>query len=385
MLRTNSMLIFLISVLMVSSCIKPYDPDIQSLDAERFVVTGQVTDRDGLQKVNVSMTSPIGDPQYLPVTGCAVVITDINGMEFPMNEIGNGDYQCLIDPAFLVPGTSFMVKITTPGGEVINSDFDQLTQGPEVDSIYFVRKDIQGQSIGQIFKGIQFYIDLDASSGDSHYYRWEEIETWEYHADYPLIWYYDGSIHQVSPPDYSRKVCWSTTKVPEIYTLSTDNLVENKYNMLPIHFVNNRSSRLMYGYSLLIKQYALSEAAYIYWDQLRINSNLQGGLYAKQPIAIKGNLHNLTNPTQVVLGFFGASSLKTKRIFIRSVPDLLLNFSTLCYPDTLKRGFADFGPGDYPVYLKGDQAAYKMIQLGEECVNCLKLGGTNVKPDFWPN
>ncbi len=386
-IRINLMFPFLMMALLVSSCIKPFNPDINPRDVQKYVITGQLTDDGGAQTLNVSMTSLIGDPKYLPVTGCSVKILDNKGNEFPMQDMGLGDYTTMINPGLIVAGISYKVKLTTPTGDVIESDFDQMNECPKVDSVYFLRKDLPGKNPGQLTRGIQFYVDLNAAGFESHYYRWEAVETWEYHAEYPLEWYYDGKVHKVSPPDYSRQVCWSTLKVADIFTLSTNNLVENKYAMLPLHFVSNRTSRLAYGYSLLIKQYALSEAAYIYWDQLRINSSQEGGLYAKQPLKLKGNLHNLTHPEVDVLGFFGATSMKSKRIFIRNVPGLLLDFNTYCNPVFLVRGFAALGLDDYPVYLMTDKLTknYTLTQLSEECVNCLSLGGKNVKPDFWPH
>ena len=108
----------------------------------------------------------------------------------------------------------------------------------------------------------------------------------------------------------------------------------------------------MYGYSLLINQFALSEAAFSYWDQLRINSVNQGGLYEKQPLSIKGNLHNNTNPDQEVLGFFSASSVKSKRIFVKAVKNFEFDFSTYCAPDPLGFvGLKAIEPSEYPAFL----------------------------------
>lgn len=376
------MLSFLM-LLVVSSCIKSFVPEIRSADKQKYVVVGQVLMGSGLQTVSVSMTSHIDDPQYLPVTGCSVKILDDKGNIFSLNEMNIGNYLTWIDPVFLTPGASFKVEVVTPLGEKINSDYDLLTECPEVDSIYFARKDIPGNNPGQITRGIQFYIELNGTASDSRNYRWEAIETWEYHADYPLEWYFDGTTHHVSPPDYSRNVCWSTTLVQNIFTLSTDNLVVNKYNMFPLHYVSNRTSRLMYGYSLLINQYALSKEAYIYWDQLRLNSSQEGGLYTKQPLPIHGNMHNLTHPEEDVLGYFGATSMKSKRIFIRNVPGLLLDFSTGC--SLYRPPFGPESPDEYPIYLVKDGNGNTIYHISEECVNCLLLGGTNVKPDFWPN
>lgn len=383
--RNKLKLFFLMPVILAVSCIKIYDPVISSADEKKYVVSGQITDLDSLQVVNVSVTSEISDPGYIPVTGCTVKILDDRGNVFDLADRENGDYAVWIDPVYILPGISYKVEVTMPDGEQISSDYDTLSECPPVDSVYFIRKDLEGSEPGVYTLGIQFYIDLNAQQYSSRYYRWEAYETWEYHADYPLEWYYDGTIHHVSPPDYSRKVCWITKKVPSIFTLTTNNLAENRYRLLPLHYVNNRSSRLMYGYSLLIKQYSVSEKAYIYWDQLRINSVQTGGLYEKQPLAISGNMHNLTHPDQKVLGFFGAASINAKRIFVQNVPDLPLDFSTICNPTVMRKGLAEVTPRDYPAYLMGDEHGYRLIWLNEECVNCLRLGGTNIKPGFWPN
>jgi len=50
---------------------------------------------------------------------------------------------------------------------------------PEVDSVYYLRKDIFTDIPGEVAKGIQFYVDLDGGDINSHYFRWELIETWE--------------------------------------------------------------------------------------------------------------------------------------------------------------------------------------------------------------
>ncbi len=387
MRRIDTILFLIIVTVGASSCVKFYDPEIHAQDANKYVVNGQITDEDGHQKVNVSMTSSISDPKYIPVTGCTVTINDHHGNNFLMSDAGKGDYLTTIDSSFLISGDSFKVQVMTPSGDILESDYDNFPHGPEMDSVYFLREDQDGNIPNRpelTLKGIQFYIDLKGTDTDSRFYRWEEIETWEYHSDYPLEWYYDGEVHHVSPPDYSRKVCWSTRKIPNVFTLSTDNLAENKYLNFPLHFVTNQSSRLAYGYSLLIKQFALSEAGYNYWDQLRINSDQPGGLYEKQPLSIKGNMHNLTHPENEVLGFFGAASVKARRIFVQNVPDLTIEFETYCNFFPLRIGLKEITPSEYPAYLFGNEEGYSLTVMSPECVNCLLLGGTNVKPIFWP-
>ncbi len=371
-------------MLALSSCVKVYSPKIKGLDLNKYVVSGQVTLGKNTQTVNVSLTSSINTPTYKPVTGCNVAITDIKDNRFPMVYMGKGNYSTMIAPKYLVPGNAFKVNVITPEGDSIVSDYDTLTSAPPVDSIYYLRKDVESPIPGQSTQGIQFYIDLNGTNANSHYYRWKIYETWEYHSRYLREWYYDGTLHHIYPPDSSRHICWHTRQIPEIFTLSTDNLSQNKYNDFQLQYVDNTTSKLAYGYSMLVEQMSLSKAAYNYWDQLRTNSTQEGGLYEKQPIAIIGNMHNLTHPKNDVLGFFNVVSATYKRIFIPNVPGLQLNFDTYCSSVILRFGVKGIPPSDYPVYLQSGPNGPLPIWLSDECVDCLVLGGTNVKPLFWP-
>jgi hypothetical protein len=155
------------------------------------------------------------------------------------------------------------------------------------------------------------------------------------------------------------------------------------YQKFPLNFVDNKSARLHYGYSLLVKQFALSESAYYYWEQLRINSNEQGGMYSKQPLAIKGNMTNITNPDHSVLGFFEATSVRSKRVFASNIENLEIEDSPICAPLFLRFGFRDIEEREYPAdFIWVNGAVYT---LQEPCVNCLIFGGSNSKPIFWPD
>jgi hypothetical protein len=358
-----------------------YAPEIKSQDVYKLVVSGTISDQSNSQTLSISQATSVNNPLKIPVTGCTVTISDDQGHLFPMTDSANGNYGVWIDPQYLVDGNSFKVEILTPDGSKIVSDYDKYSTCPEIDSVYYIRKDLATVDPDENVKGIQFYVDLDGKNTDSHYYRWDLVETWEYHSEYPIEWYYNYGIHRTYPPDYSKSICWRTSQVPNIYLLSTKNLIANKYKLSALNFVDNKNPRLVYGYSLLVKQNSLSEAAYKYWNLLRSNSTRQGGLYEKQPLAAEGNLHNITHPEQGVLGFFGASSIKSKRIFVRNVENLIMENPSSCgFHAATQNELSSLKP-DYLVYVLMDTVTY-VLEKG--CVDCRDLYGTTVKPDFWP-
>lgn len=379
----------IISILLLitfSSCIRVYTPKIKGSDLNKYVVNGQVTTGTLTQTVNISQTAPISDPSYKPVAGCKVTIQDNEQHNFKMVDLENGSYSTLIPPQYLVPGHVFRINIITPDRDSIVSDYDTLQPVPPIDSIYYHIKTITDRATGKYNPGIQFYLNFKGTNADSRYYRWDVFETWEYHAEYPLQYYYDGTLHHVSPPDYSRYTCWHTRKIPEIFTVTTANLSQNKYDKLKLQHVTSNGLKLVVGYSMLVEQFALSKEAYSFWNQMRINSTQNGGLYEKQPITIRGNLHDITHPGKGVLGFFSAESASSKRIFIRHVPGLTLNYLYICNERGLRYGYRMIPKSAYPAYIKaGRDGLPTSIWLTHGCIDCMILGGDTIKPSFWPN
>jgi len=382
--RKITYILILALLWMVNACIKPYDPQIDEDTTIKYVVAGRITDTEGWHEVSVSLSSPLEHPDYLPVSGCLVNIQDDRGNSFELHEFEPGSYRVWIEKTFLNPGTSYKVSVLTPDGTQLESSFDKMTECPPLDSVYYILEDLPTKDPSVFHRVMQIYVDLQGEGYPGRYYKWEIIETWEYHSANALEYYYDGSFHKVDPVDSSNYYCWITGLKPEVYTISTTSLGTNTYLQYPLNWIDGESSRLGVLYSMFLRQMALSEEAYNYWEQLRINSTQEGGLYEKQPLAIKGNVQNLTDPERVVLGFFYAAAESTRRYFYKDIGGIELTFSNYCQEDNLGRfGWREFRPSDYPVYYYfNEQGALRI--LNDECVECKLRGGTTEKPEFWP-
>jgi hypothetical protein len=374
----------LFAMLLLAACIKSYDPPIDSSAKNKYVITGCVTDQEGWQVVEISMSSPIESPSYIPISDCFAQIRDNKGNGFPLRELEPGRYRVWMSQADLTPGTAFRVQVLTPDGETLESGYDTMPRGPGLDSVYYAIEDIPTSTPGKDDRVMQFYADLDAIGDYSRYYKWEVIETFEYHAAHPGEFFYDGTFHEIKPPDYTNNVCYATVPAKNVFTISTKNLTQNVYKGYPLHAIDGNTPRLAYLYSILVRQLALSEGAYNYWEQLRINSNDQGGLYEKQPLAIKGNMKNTSTPDKDVLGYFYTASVSSKRYFYHDIEGIVLDYNNGCSEDALGRmGWLEFSPAEYPVYYYFNLQGYLRI-LTHECIDCRLGGGTTVKPDFWP-
>jgi hypothetical protein len=398
--------LLLFSASIFQSCLEPYFPDLPEDEVNTIVIFGGISDQGGYHYFQVSLATNISQPEYFPVTGCTGNVSDDQGNKWKIESTGEGNYRVFIKQENLVPGRKYRLYMKSPLGVEYESDEEIMPASPVIDSIYYKWETHQTSTPSVSSTGLQFYANMNGTLDDARYYRWIVEETWEYHSPYPIDYYYDGStktVKRVNPPDYSKQVCYSTVDMPKIFTMKTSNLAANEYEGFPLHFIGNTSEKLLYNYSVLIRQVALSEKAYQYWEYLRQNIEDQSGLYQKQPLQIQGNIHALntfdstladtsvtgsdsastrTISSKRVLGFFTVSSVKMNRISLSNIPDINVDLSNYCRPWSPKSG--GIGP-----YLKSIPWGKIIYMVGpdsladESCFDCRLRGGTTVKPAFF--
>jgi hypothetical protein len=388
-IKTVISIIILVPAL--NACIEPFTPDIGGCQ-DMMVINGRITDQEGFQYVDVSRTSSFNDPVPRPERGCNVRVFDDRGNAFQYEEASPGYYRCWIDKQYLVPGTRYKVDVTTGDGNVYQSAEDVMIMCADIDSVYYeITEEAPPEPFLDPFPGLQFFIDTRESAGKVANFRWELEETWEYHSTYPLGDYYDGNFNYVESDKYSDSLayCWRSGTIRKIFTMSARNFATNKITRGYLNFVSNQTDRLSVKYSLLVRQYSLSDTAYEYWSRMQHLTQESGGLYETQPIQIKGNMRNLNNADETVLGFFWASAVKETRVFYKrrfefpvvEPPCYRFNFTL----NDLTEYLDQFHEEDYPIYLLN----LSMTKDGpwdaadQACFDCTKRGGTLVKPDFW--
>lgn len=137
--------------------------------------------------------------------------------------------------------------------------------------------------------------------------------------------------------------------------------------------------------SLFTKQYTISEASYDFWDAIRKQNANSGSLYNTQPHQIRGNVINVNDKSESVLGFFEVASVTESRIFVDKPTDPDIELSgCIIDPMALPRALG-LGPEYWPVYLTEENGALGVTGVLAEdgCLDCREVGGTIVQPDFW--
>jgi len=385
-------------MLFLTHCISPYEPDIVGKSG-LLVVDGSIIKGRETQVINISRTSSISQPKYLPVENCNVRIMDDTGNEFVFDEESPGKYVADIDDALLNYNEQYKLIFTTSSGEVYESNYQRLLETGEVDSLYGIREDHYSPvTEEETTSGIQFYVDLDAPEDASRYYRWVLEETWENHVEDEIWGVYDGKTIKRFYPGDSLKRCWKTGDVTGLYSASTVSLSENRIKKVPLHFVESNSSKLFVKYCATIKQYALNADAYDYWFEKERELNESGNIYAIQPSQPKSNIHNISNPDEQVMGFFWVASCAVKRVFVKNPgpsPMLVGSCSGLgvycestdfnVIADRLYFALTSFADilTEPPIYISVQYQTQYEVHLTPQCIDCRILGGSAQRPDFW--
>lgn len=379
----NPYLFVLLTAVLLSSCIDRYFPAMEIKSKPQIVIEGSITTEGGDQEIVISESSSLDQPTFNPVSGCNVRVEDDKGHSFTFNESDNaGHYHGMIDEESIIIGVRYRLFVQLPNGENYISKFEELLPCPSVDSVYFELESKSTTDAHEKEDGLQFFIDFKGNENYGHFFRWQLVETYEYHSSYPVEIWLDVDGYHKTGRDYSNFVCYKTDNLGDIFVLSTEEFTQNSYKKFKLNFVNDQTQRLLYKYSLLVKQYSLSEEAYNFWRNLEKNNQETVDMFGKQPVKVTGNIYNENDTTQLALGYFSVSSVTSKRILVHSIEGLSFSKLKLCKAQPLNGPL----PSDRPLYFADADNGQGQTVLGivtADCVICTLLGGTTVKPPYW--
>lgn len=343
-------------LMLLSSCIDRIELDESLSGDSLLVVDGGITNASEAYQVKLTYTSSsLQTYEGTALSGAAVYITDEEDARTDLTEVEEGIYKT--DPGLFrgEPGKSYRLHIISPDGRTYASLPETMPQVPPIDSIYYeLDSRPYESSLGTILDewGLQFYLNTGSGQNKSGYYLWSWQETYEFIA--PLV----------RPGQFNIPVCYqSGTQLRYLNIASSQGLSRDRIERRKINFVEKAGRKLQRRYSLLVKQYALTERAYQFWENVQEQQENSGSVFAPPPSPIPGNMFNVNDDTELVLGYFQVSSLTEKRLFVN-------------------RSDIPPGPGGSPggfgECIDGDPEA------ADYCFDCsLMFGVTTETPSFW--
>lgn len=361
-------------------CRQRYDPPLKSLSNTFLVVEGVLnTGHDSTTirltrtfNLNQQATVQTEDNAQLRVEGKDNTVSVLSGT-------GNGKY--VSANLNLIPGNEYRLRIKTIGGKEYLSDYVKAKITPPIDSVNWDRSNA----------GVQIYVNTKDPAGTTRYYRWEYEETWEIHSFYFSVYIYDRSsntIRQRQFPAEDVSKGWKYGNSSNILLANSIRLQNDIIYNAPLKLIGAGEERLSERYSILVRQYAVEEGAYNFFDLMKKNTEDVGSLFSPQPSEIKGNIHCITDPTEYVVGYVTASSIEEKRIFISQTEVPQWGYrGEFCESDTVPNDpnsiRTKFGNGGLvPYYFHSPPGDY-YLGSSSECVDCRARGASIIKPVFW--
>jgi hypothetical protein len=396
-IKTAKPILLLLLVFIISTCIDPFDPNLKGREA-LLAVDGLLTNENHSYTVKLSKTTPFQIDELVMVSGAFLTITDQNGIESRLSEVASGIYKTDSLSFKGEAGNTYTLYIRTKEGTEYRSDPSTMYAVHPIDSIFYLKDQEFINNNTEILEGIRIFLNSE-NTGGGMYFRWIYDEWWKFDIPNPKMYNYIDQ-NNIPKVDTLKKVCFTHHGSDEIIIHSGESTVTNRIEKEPILFVaSDQSDRLLKQYCINIKQLSLSLPEFQFWEQLKETNEGGGDIFDKQPFSISGNIHNISNPGESVLGYFQVSAVEEKRIYI--LPSDLKPFNLPLYSYDCER--VEVGLGDYS-YLKSFDEIYEIythngymftepiynLMMGltklaftrPACALCTEKGSLS-PPDFW--
>ena len=385
-------LVFL--AMMSVSCIYPFTPESEdgsgALVIEGDILIGKET------VISVSRTAPISDPDgyKAPPAGKVWVENDagavFNGVEDPKTP---GRYTVDTRSADTSPNYCLHFLDSESGKEYVSA-WERVCSAPVIDSL----------SYNLDYDRSKLNIALSMHALKESYFKWSYVEDWEYHSLYysqikfiPIYDYVHGIRTivdgRIEKRDYYDNIyaCYKHGESTQIMTFSTENQTDDRFVDLEFLPIPRDDFRISYLYKITVDLEPLTKDAYLYWENIKGNSEYNGNLFAPNPSELVGNIRCLQEPDEMVMGYVNVAQIARKDLV---VSHLKANFYMSSEPVS-ETASVLLDKSQYVTYfVKEEYLPYNYYMFPgnvnetywapARCVDCKLLGGTYERPEGWP-
>jgi hypothetical protein len=376
---------FIMVVIAFASCRKTLDIPAITTNANILVVEGLINIGADSTKIKLSRTVVIGNKKTAnPEANALVTIENAQGMIATLKQTVAGTY---VSPGLNLTSTQkYRVRIRTNNGKTYLSDLVEAKVTPPIDSVGYTFNS----------NGIQLYANSHDQTNTSRYYFYNYTETWQFHAAYQSRFISDGRAIQFRTPAQDVYYCFNNSASANVVINSTASLVQDVTYHFPITTVDATSEKLQMKYSILVTQTALTKEGYAFWENLKKNTEQLGSIFDAQPSVLTGNVHNVADAGEPVIGYISAANTQSKRLFINydELPSsFVVKYPYDCLIDTARfkteNGFNEVDQFLVPL----PNPNYALNQFGPgppegytfsnaNCSDCT-IRGTTKQPIFW--
>ena len=366
---------FFLLMLPCLGCKKPYAPPASSAPGSYLVVEGIINSGNDSTIISINKTVKLTDKATSnPVLGATVTVEGEQGGIYHLNDYANNGRYASAGSLNLSTSQRYRLRINNGTSQYL-SDFVAVKATPPIDSVgYNIQND-----------NVNIYVNAHDATNNTRYYRWDYDETWQFHSKFQSSLLAD-TLHDIIVARTAETQiynCFGNDHSSHIVVNSTAALAKDVVYQNSIVLIPLSSEKVETRYSILLRQYALTQEAFQFYQLLQKNTEDIGSIFDAQPSQVTGNIHCVSNPAELVLGYITACNVQSKRIFISQTD---LPYVPTIYPydceidialdpeDTFLRPPIE----DIPIGPASLGITYSSIQ----CVDCT-IRGTTKAPAWW--
>lgn len=300
MSRVNDRCLLFVICFVLIGCVEPIDIDTDDDQGRQLVVEGWVNNVNDIVVVRLLTSTVSGVGENTLGAGATVSIVTGSGRRVLVEEFTPGLYATLADPLAGEVGESYQLEIQLADGRSYESEVVTI---PEPLAFGQIRDEFVENS-GTTDEGVEFvnyahdiFTEL-RNTEEQHFVQliargWSNLRVdYEFTPAGPLTcWQRQDPVN--------REIVLATN------TGLSGDFYESLVTRVPVDFRGN--------YVVEITANTMSAEAFAFWSEAKAQLDRGGGVFDPPFAPVVGNIRNVTDPEEVVLGFFHAYGYSSSR------------------------------------------------------------------------
>jgi hypothetical protein len=332
----KSVLFFILTIFTFNSCIDPYSIELEG-ENRILTVDGLISTAAGPHEVRLTWTSKYDDQSQgnvIIASGLKVAIVDSDGNVVVLEEevidsvtfLSNGNLVTaplrrksgiyLTPPDFKAEyDKKYSLLITTNIGEEYASLPEKVIKGTQLDSAVF--RPFNEATINPLIDQSGFVVDayFNDDPAANNFYLWKPSNAWGVLKTFPEL-FRNRQTWQLEPISCCSRCFLPETRMNGSFTVTNDRLFNGADARFPALFIQDDGFRFMERYRVTLDQYSISEGGYNFLKLVSQQLSIQGSVFDPLPANIRGNMLNLDNPAEQVLGYFFVTDVSSQTIYM---------------------------------------------------------------------
>jgi Domain of unknown function (DUF4249) len=314
-------------IICLQSCIDTYDVDFNQKN-NVLVVEGFLTDDYTNPDTIKIQYSVFADENTFtrPISSAKASIISQSGKETSLIEQRVGGF--LPPKDFRINSAEkYALRFSLPNGQQYESSFEQISVTPPILKAYdrFNPQSKLSEDGKKFLSANEVYVDFQDIPKQKNFYLWRYTHFERIvHCLTCYASQYEPKSDKCSIklPSFNRTPYYDYQCAGECYAIipskqfSVASDVVSDGEVVSGQLIAKIPYHYMYGCLVEIQQMTISPQMYSFFRNLDLQGTSNGGLADTPAAAIVGNINNLSNSSEKVIGYFGVVSLQKKRYWV---------------------------------------------------------------------